>query len=230
MRPGQDEGTRRGYRRAVVLLLSAAALSGCSSLGISGGDDPGTSTSPSFSSRFSSMFANTKPGVTQPKSPTASAPEIDCPGVDIRGGTSTLNISAKGADGTAGDLKYQLSLGQTARECHVQDGTLTIKVGVQGRVIVGPMGGPGQIEAPIRYAVVREGPEPRPIVTRFKRVPVIVPPEQSNLQFTDVVEGLSFPLPSHAELDAYVIYVGFDEIGDARAKQPKAAPKRQRQQ
>jgi hypothetical protein len=232
MRPGQFEGRRRGYRRAVVLLLGAAALSGCSSLGIGGGDaDPSASTSPSFSSRFSSMFASAKPGVTQPKSPSESQPDIDCPGVDIRGGTSTLNISAKGSEATAGDLKYQLSLGQTARECRVQNGVLTLKVGVQGRVIVGPMGAPGQIEAPIRYAVVREGPEPRPIVTRFKRVPVIVPPEQSNNQFMDVEETMSFPLPSHAELDAYVIYVGFDELGDGRAKQPKAPPKRpQRQQ
>jgi hypothetical protein len=62
-------------------------------------------------------------------------------------------------------------------------------------------------------------------------VPVIVPPEQSNIQFMDVEETMSFPLPSHAELDAYVIYVGFDELGDGRAKQPKAPPKRpQRQQ
>jgi hypothetical protein len=224
MRPGQDDGSRRGYRRALVLLLGAAALSGCSSLG--GGDNPST-PSPSFGSRVSSFFSGAKPGVSQPAAPTASAPEIDCPGVDVRGGASTLNMSAKAADATAGDLRYQLSIAQTARECHVQGGTLTIKVGVQGRVIVGPMGGPGQIEAPIRYAVVREGPEPRPIMTKFKRVPVVVPPDQSNINFVDIEEGLSFPLPSNAELDAYVVFVGFDEIGDGREKRPaKAPPKR----
>jgi hypothetical protein len=230
MRPGHLEGRGRGYRRALVLVLGAAALAGCSSLGIGGGgDDPGASTSPSFSSRFSSFFSSAKPGVTQPKSPSASTPEVDCPGVDIRGGASTMLISGKsGPDATAGDLRYQLSIGQTARECRVENGNMFLKVGIQGRLIVGPLGAPGQVDAPIRYAVVREGPEPRPIATRFKRVPVIVPPEQSNIQFIDVEEGLSFPLPSNAELDAYVVYVGFDELGDRTAKQPakKSPPKR----
>ena len=45
---------------------------------------------------------------------------------------------------TAGDLRYQLSFGQIARECIVQPGMMTIKVGVQGRIIVGLAGGPGQ--------------------------------------------------------------------------------------
>ena len=66
------------------------------------------------------------------------------------------------AQATAGDLRYQLSFGQTARECSVQGGAMSIKVGVQGRVILGPMGGPGIVDVPLRYAVVREGRRPRP--------------------------------------------------------------------
>jgi hypothetical protein len=31
-----------------------------------------------------------------------------------------MNIAAKATDATAGDLRYQLSFGQTARECAVQ--------------------------------------------------------------------------------------------------------------
>jgi hypothetical protein len=224
MRPGHDEKRKRGLRGTLVLVMGAATLSGCSSL--TGGDD-----APSLSSRFASFFSGAKPGVKQPASPTPSAPEIECPGVDIRAGASTLNIAAKNTQATAGDLRYQLSFGQTARECQVQGGNMSIKVGVQGRVILGPMGGPGQLDVPLRYAVVREGPEPRVIVTRFKRVPVVVPPEQTHVPFVDVEEGLSFPMPSGAELDAYVVYVGFDEIGDKNEKRPKATKKpAQRQQ
>src|SRR6516225_6143581 len=62
-------------------------------------------------------------------------------------------IAAKTTDPTAGDLRYQLSFGQTARECAVQGATMIVKVGVQGRVILGPMGGPGKVEVPLRYAV-----------------------------------------------------------------------------
>jgi hypothetical protein len=44
-----------------------------------------------------------------------------------------------------------------------------------------------------------------------------------------VEESLSFPIPSRADLPGYVVYVGFDEIGDAPEKKPapkKPAPKR----
>jgi hypothetical protein len=137
-----------------------------------------------------------------------------------------MNIAAKTGQATAGDLRYQLSFGQTARECSVQDGAMLVKVGVQGRVILGPMGGPGQVDIPLRYAVVREGPLPRTIVTKFKRIPVIVAPEQTHVQFVDIEEGLTFPLPSGTELDAYVIYVGFDEIGDKNEKKPAKTAKK----
>jgi len=103
---------------------------------------------------------------------------------------------------------------------------MSIKVGVQGRVILGPMGGPGKVEVPLRYAIVREGPEPKTVVTKFKRIPVVVAPEQSHVQFVDIEEGLSFPLPSSSELSAYVIYVGFDEIGDRNEKRPAKSAKK----
>jgi hypothetical protein len=228
MGPGQIDGRRRGPRCTLVLLASALAVAGCSSVSnIGSGDD-----SPSFSSRVSSFFSGAKPGVTQPASPTASAPEVECPGVDIRTGASTMNITAKVGQATAGDLRYQLSFGQTARECSVAGGAMNIKVGVQGRVILGPMGGPGQVDIPLRYAVVREGPQPKVIATKFKRLPVMVAPDQTHIQFVDIEEGIAFPLPPGTEIDAYVIYVGFDEIGDKNEKKPAKSAKKttQRQQ
>jgi hypothetical protein len=205
---------RRGPRCAAALMVSAAMLSGCSLASSVGSSD----SSPSFASRFASFFSGATPGVIQPHSPTPSAPDVECPGVDIRTGASTMNIAAKTTDATAGDLRYQLSFGQTARECAVQGAIMIIKVGVQGRVILGPMGSPGKVEVPLRYAVVREGPQPKTVVTKFKRIAVTVAPGQTHVQFVDIEEGLSFPMPSKSELDAYVVYVGFDEIGDKNEK------------
>jgi hypothetical protein len=205
-------------RAAALLMLSAMMLSGCSwASSIVTSDD-----SPSLTSRFTSLFSSAKPGVTQPASPTPSAPEVECPGVDIRTGASTLEVAAKSDQPTAGDLRYQVSFGQTARECVVQSSTMAIKVGVQGRIILGPKGSPGQIDIPLRYAVVREGPEPKTVVTKFKRLAVSLVPGQTHVQFVDVEEGLNFPLPPRAELEAYIVYVGFDEIGD---KNEKRSPK-----
>jgi hypothetical protein len=219
---GNDREQTRGRCGAATLLVSAALLSGCSLASSVGSSDD----SPSFTSRFTSLFSGATPGVTQPHSPTPTAPEVECPGVDIRTGASTMNVAAKTADATAGDLRYQFSFGQTARECAVQGANLSIKIGVQGRVILGPMGGPGQVDVPVRYAVVREGPQPKTVITKFKRISVIVPPAQTHVQFVDIEEGLTFPLPSRSELDAYVVYVGFDEIGDKNEKKPPKTAKK----
>jgi hypothetical protein len=206
-----DNKRERNGRRAAALIASAALVSICSSA--SSVVEPHETT-------------GAIPVVNQPASKMPSAPDVDCPGVDIRAGTSTLNIAAKADQATAGDLRYQLSFGQTARECRVQDGTMSIKVGVQGRIILGPLGTPGSVDVPLRYAVVREGPEPKTIITKFKRIAATIAPGQSHIQFIDIEEALSFPLPSSAELTAYVVYVGFDEVGDRHEKKPAKATKR----
>src|SRR5262245_60568881 len=223
---GRHEERACGGWDAAALLLGGVMLSGCSSAS-------SVATDSSFGSRISGMFSSAKPGVTQPASPTPSAPDIGCPGVDIRAGASTLNIAAKTGPATAGDLRYQLSFRQTARECSVQGGMMSVKVGVEGRVILGPMGGPGIVDVPLRYAVVQEGPQPKTIATKFKRLPVTVAGDQTHLQFVDIEEGLIFPVPQGSDLDAYIVYVGFDDIGDKNEKKPppKTAKKpTQRQQ
>ena len=80
-----------------------------------------------------------------------------------------------------------------------------------------PGGRSGQVDVPLRYAVVREGVDPKTIVTKFRRFPVPMPPGETNVAFTDIEEDLSFPLPSLNELQAYVVYVGFDDVGDRSA-------------
>jgi hypothetical protein len=105
-----------------------------------------------------------------------------------------------------------------------------VKVGVQGRIILGPAGEAGPVDVPLRYAIVREGGDGRTIFTKFKRLALDVPPGQTNVVFSDIEEGLNVPIPSREELMSYVVYVGFDSIGDAPEKKPpppkKPAPKR----
>ena len=103
-----------------------------------------------------------------------------------------------------------------------------MRVGVQGRAIVGPAGAPPQASAPIRYSVVQEGVQPKTIATKFRRVPVEL--SSGNTLFTDIEEDLSFPMPPLAALQSYVVYVGFDEAGDrGQPKAKKQAPKAQAQ-
>jgi hypothetical protein len=110
-------------------------------------------------------------------------------------------------------------------------GNLNIKVGVQGRIILGPAGGAGPVEVPLRLALVQEGPEPKTVWTRLYRVPVTVGPGQNNVSFVHVEENLTVPLPRPAVLDAYVVYVGFDSAAVSEpppAEKKKPAPKQKR--
>ena len=209
-----------------VLLTLGALLAGCSS-------DPASPASPASSSWFPSL-SGSFPGFTSSPAPTQAAVpggpplpsvEDDCPTVQIRGGASTLAVAAKADQPTAQDLRYQLTFTQTARQCAIVGASLRMRVGVQGRVIAGPAGVPSQVDVPVRYAVVREGVTPNTITTKFRRFPVAVAPGATNVVFTDIEEDLSFPIPSPAELEAYVVYVGFDDFGDRDERRPPAAKK-----
>lgn len=141
---------------------------------------------------------------------TAADPNQDCPVTDIRTGAATLRLAAAGREATSENLRYQATIARLARECSVRGPTMTVKVGVQGRVVVGPAGGPGQIDIPLRYAVVHEGPNPRTILTKLNRFPVVIGPDQTNVPFLQVEEDLTFNVTSRAHLESYVVYVGFD--------------------
>jgi hypothetical protein len=213
MRCAELDHRWRGERCA-AWLTAALVVSGCSSAPTP--TDTGDAVSVS---RFSSLFSGS---ATQAAASGSTFNADDCPSVEIRAGAGTFTVAGKPPEASATDVRYQLTFTQLARQCTTTGGNLVMKVGVQGRIIVGPAGGPGQLDIPLRYAVVREGAEPKTIVTKFKRLPADVPSGQSNVMFSDVEENLSFPMPSRGELAAYMVHVGFDEIGDGPAKKPVA--------
>jgi hypothetical protein len=199
------------------LLAFALVLSGC------GGNLLGSSTN---------IFGSSKATTGEPAAGVGgatAASDVECPGVDVRAGAATLMIGSKPGEGepSALDLRYQGSIIRTARECHVNSGMMTMKVGIEGRVITGPAGGPGNVDVPLRIAVVKEGPEPKTIVSKFARIPVTITGSIDRVTFTHVESDIAFPLPTPvADIDAYVVYVGFDSMAAPAPKRPAAKPKR----
>ena len=218
--------------RAAVLVL-AVGVAGCSSDRLlSRAEAPAstgsTSSSPSFGDRVSNLFSSKpapQPSAQTPGTAGITAADIDCPTVEIRPGTSTFAVSTVGVEPSALTVRYQASFGQTARECRLAGNVLTIRVGIEGRIVVGPAGGPGQVEIPIRYAVVQEGPEPKTITTKLHWQSVTVPPGEGFVTFTQIEEDLTFPLPRGNALDAYVVYVGFDRAAVKEPEKKKPAKK-----
>ncbi len=216
MRGGKSHIGRERAGGIAVAITLALALSACGSSGNM------------FGGSSLDLFGSSKAKVDTPGEANASA-DVECPGVEVRVGASTLMIgnSATGGEPSALDLKYQGTITRTARECAVANNVMTMKVGIEGRVITGPAGGPGQVDVPMRLAVVQEGVQPRPIVSKFMRETVTVNSSVDRVSFTHVEPDITFPMPARAaDIDSYVVYVGFDpSASQPQPKKPAAKPK-----
>lgn len=230
--------------RASIAGLLALLTAGCTTGGMFGSPAatapagsaapaPAGSAAPpassSWSDKIERFFAGSSAKSRQVVAGASS--DLNCPPVEIREGAATLAIGPQG-DNAPLSLKYQGSFERTARQCAVVGGNMVMKIGVQGRIIVGPAGGPGQVDVPLRIAVVQETPgSSKPITTKFVRIPVTVAGAEG-APFTHIEEAMSFPLPTPSGmLDDYVVYVGFDpltaEMQDKqKAPKPRAKPKR----
>jgi hypothetical protein len=200
----------------------ALALGGCGSSG----------TSSLFSASPLDMFRSSpKATVVSDSANPASAidTDYDCPDVKIRAGAATFMIGSKPGEGepSALDLRYQGSITRTARECHLNGNIMTMKVGIEGRIITGPAGGPGNVDVPMRIAVVQEGVSPKVVASKFGRETVALTGSIDRVNFTHVTDDLSFPLPTPVtDISAFVVYVGFDPQSAQPEKKKPAAQKK----
>jgi hypothetical protein len=227
----RDVHQMRRVLKTGIAVLFAGALAGCSTLG---GGAPTTSatdpsapppSSPSFSDKIKGFFSSSSDKAPQTVA-NAKQPDLNCPTMDVRQGASTLTIGPTGGDNATMSLKYQGTFVRAARECAAVAGNLVMRVGVEGRIIQGPAGGPGQVDVPVRIAVVDEAPTGggKTVVTKLVHIPVTIASAQDNPTFSHIEEGLTFPMPKAAELDNYIVYIGFDTFVASQEK-PKPTPK-----
>jgi hypothetical protein len=242
---GNVNSMRRSDRFAIAALMVSLSLlaSGCGGGSLFGGPTaaapppattaaappPAGASGSSSSSYLTNFFSGSSDKGAQ--AVAGATPDVECPFIDIRAGASTLTVNAGGdsASGanTAMSLKYQGTFVRAARQCSVAAGQMTIKVGVEGRIILGPAGGPGQVDVPLRIAIVDESPAgSKLIVTRLIHIPVMVQSANDNPAFAHVEDGLTFPLPpSSNALARYIIYIGFDSLAAEADKKPPPKPK-----
>ena len=210
---GRTEQTVRSGAGTFALMALALALGGCGS------------TSSLLKSSPLDLFSSSSKATndTPPAAGAITADDIDCPEVQVRTGAATLMIGSKPGEGepSALDVRYQGSIIRTARECHINAGMMTMKVGIEGRIITGPAGGPGTVDVPLRIAVVQEGVAPKAVASKFGRETVVVNNAVDRVTFTHIDPDITFPLPQPLGLiDYYVVYVGFDPLGDKPVKKP----------
>lgn len=204
MSGGRNIIGRQPDRWRGVAMLAIVAMAICC------GDFAAPASAQSFTDRFKSLFGGSSgdnAGAPQPGGPDES--DLTCPVVTIRPGASTYAVGLPGKQATGNDLRYQATITRTARDCNLNGGQITARIGIQGRVIVGPAGAPPAIDVPLRVAVVQEGVSPKTIATKVYQTNVQIGADTS-VPFSLVGEDLVYPVPIGGAGDSYVFYIGFD--------------------
>ena len=210
------------YRKTAA----SAAVSSALLLAIGCGVFVAPASAQSLTDRFKNLFGGSKQSDVPIVDPQGPAPELNCPPVTIRAGASTYLVGTPGKDAVGNDVRFQASITRTSRSCDLENGQITAKIGIQGRVIAGPAGAPETIEVPMRIAVVQGGVNEKTIATKAYRTTVTMA-EDGSVPFTLVVDDLVYPVPPAAVADSYIFYIGFDP--QALTPQPRAkAPRKKK--
>lgn len=222
VRNGTDSHAGRRLRAPAFALvpLLGLLLAGCAGNGIGGGngnEGPMGAGNADGQGAFGSSMETTT--VASPSGGESTA-DFTCPPVQVRGGAAAWQVTDPGD----GRVRYQATLGQFSRECHFTSPDMSMRIGIQGRVLLGPSGGPGKLTVPIRLAVVEEGPVPKSVWTKFYSVPVEVGTGVMQVDFGLVATDVVFPRPSAAASERYVVYVGFDPQGSEEKPQRQRPP------
>ncbi|MDP4004271.1 hypothetical protein [Methylobacterium sp. NEAU K] len=153
-------------------------------------------------------------GTTVPPSQPPSLDPPYCPTVEVAENGAALRAIAGSA------VRTQFSLGRLARECaRRQDGSVTVKVGVEANVLLGPAGAPGRFDVPVTIQIRHDG---KVIASRNEHSSVVVGPGEAQGFATIVADELLVP-PAAAE--DYEITVG---IGSGKGAGGKAAASKSR--
>lgn len=186
---------KAGFALAAMGLV---ALGGCGAPGEGG-------------SSLGNMVLLAGPSVPPPQKKVLE--DVYCPSVDVMEGGSAIQAFSGGHVGDQGNLRSQIAISNLARECAGQpDGSTVVKVGVEGRALLGAGGAPGRYDVPVQI-VVKSGS--RVIANRSKRTSVAIPAGDTQGSFAVIEEGIVVPA---MDASTFEIEVGLGSSAPARRK------------
>jgi len=207
---------KRSYFTGLALAALAGTslgLSGCSSTtpGSFDQSEPATSHLSNLVSisRVERLFSD-----DEPEQPLKPVEKIECPQLAVLDGTAVHRVYS--GPESSETLKYQYSIGDVARQCIKQGDRIGIKVGVEGKVLLGPTGAPSAFTVPIRIVVLK-GEGEKPLVSKLYAASVSFPPGQTVGTFTIVSELLQVAADKDESANDFLIKVGIDASGKGEA-------------
>jgi hypothetical protein len=104
-------------------------------------------------------------------------------------------------------ISLQAVIEKQSRNCVVSNGKITVKMGVVGRLLLGPAGNVSDVTVPLRFAIERDGV---PLFSEKYEIPVTITPPNQSEEFVKVVENVEIPYLGGEQI---TIWVGFDPRG-----------------
>ncbi|WP_108462019.1 hypothetical protein [Devosia naphthalenivorans] len=186
--------------RLSAAAIGAAVLAGCSMGGLMGGGDAAQTQSLQNATASPAALAQAQ---------TSALPAIatQCPPIKVRPGSEAMFYYGGGRTGDASALQYQGVIDETSRNCVVSNGLITVNMGIVGRVLLGPKGNQSSVNAPIRFAVERDG---QAIFSEKYTIPVALAAPARSAEFVKVIENVQVPYLGGEDI---TIWVGFDTRG-----------------
>ena len=212
-------------KRFAMVLSTGIALAGVASAHADE-DNPGWADRLGESFKNGVSSATKAVGLGKPAPPPAKESPSGCPTIAILDGTTSSRVMAPGATGNEG-LKYQYSLLNVGRECSTAGARMSVKIGANGRVLLGPAGTSGHFEVPIRIVIVSTI-DGKPVESKLYRVSANVASGQPSVPYDFVSESILVPIGAGKTGDDYAIKVGIDggKSSDVGAKVTKVHRRR----
>jgi len=140
---------------------------------------------------------------------TSSLPDVTqpCPRFQVwpREGYVTIYEPGRVGDGLA--VMHRGEITKTARECQFEQGTMSIKYGFSGRVLLGPKGKSGHVKLPLNVFVTDAKREK--VLTDKVSIDVDVLVDKP-IGYFSFVKSLSFTIAEGSRPADYEVFVAFD--------------------
>jgi len=182
----------------------SATLAGCGMPSLGGLLGPKPATPIAGVSEDSMMSA----AKSDDSSGDAEASIQACPQFAVWPSTQTLTSYESGREGDGLAIVHRGEITQTARECDIKGGHVSIKYGFSGRVLLGPKGAAGHVSLPVNI-VLTDASKQR-VQGDSLRVEVDITPDKPIGYFSSV-RTITFDVPEGARMADYKLYVAFDK-------------------
>jgi len=191
------------FRSVTATVVLSLVLVGCG-VGSLVGNGSNSAT------QFADTSATSKE-ISQVQSTALPAIATQCPQIKVRNGGGVMFAYANDKVGNPKALQFQAVIDGQSRNCVVSNGLITVKMGVIGRLILGPSGTNAAMNLPLRFVVERDDVA---VFSQVYNIPMTVTPPSRSEEFVKVVENVAIPYLGGENI---VIWVGFDPKAGAAA-------------